>query len=171
MAKTKNEKGESLKEIQALLKESKDKGSVALVRFDGLTVAEVTGIRRALREDKVSYAVVKKTLAKKALTESGVAGAVPELNGQIGMAWSMDQIAPARRVYEFQKKLEKKIELVGGIFEGKFMAKEDMVALAMIPPRQTLLAQFVNVINSPIQGLATALDGIAKKKEGAPVGA
>ena len=164
MAKTKSEKGELLKEVQTLLKESKDTGSVAFVQFNTLTVAEVTTLRRKLREDKVSYAVVKKTIGKKALAESGVTGEIPELPGQIGFAWSADQIAPARGIYEFQKKFDKKVELVGGIFEGKFMAKADMVALAMIPSRQTLLAQFVNVINSPIQGLAMVLDGIAKKK-------
>lgn len=164
MAKTRSEKAEHLKEVQVLLSEAVN-GSVAFVKFDKLTVTEVTALRRKLREDKVKYAVVKKSIAAKALSETKTAGEMPELLGQVGFAWSEDQIAPARNIYEFQKKFENKVELVGGIFEGKYMNKAEMLSIAMIPSRQTLYAQFVNLINSPIQGLAMVIDGIAKKKE------
>ncbi|HLD34554.1 MAG TPA: 50S ribosomal protein L10, partial [Patescibacteria group bacterium] len=87
-------------------------------------------------------------------------GEMPALDGQIGLAWGADQIAPARGVYEFQKKLDKKVELLGGIFEGRFMNREEMSGIASIPPRQTLYGQLVNVINSPIQGLVIALSKI-----------
>ncbi|OHA39467.1 MAG: 50S ribosomal protein L10 [Candidatus Taylorbacteria bacterium RIFCSPLOWO2_12_FULL_44_15c] len=164
MAKTKAQKKASLATIAKLIKDVKDAGSVALVKFSGLTVADATNFRRKLRAESVNYLVTKKTLAKKALTESGVAGEVPALDGQIGLAWGADQIAPARGVYEFQKQSEKKVELLGGIFEGRFMNCQEMSSIAAIPSRQTLYAQLVNVINSPIQGLVMILDGMAKKK-------
>src|SRR3989344_7990646 len=157
MAKTKEQKKESLAIIVKLIKEAKDAGSVALVKFGGLTVADATNFRRKLRAEGVNYLVTKKTLAKKALVESGVQGEVPSLDGQIGLAWGTDQIAPARGVYEFQKKSEKKVELLGGIFEGRFMNCQEMSSIAAIPSRQTLYAQLVNVINSPIQGLVMIL--------------
>jgi len=160
MAKTKEQKKESLATIAKLIKDVKDAGSVALVRFGGLTVADATNFRRKLHADGVDYVVTKKTLTKKALVESGVSGEVPALDGQIGLAWGADQIAPARGVYEFQKKLDKKVELLGGIFEGRFMNREEMSGIAAIPPRQTLYGQLVNVINSPIQGLVIALSKI-----------
>lgn len=160
MAKTKAQKKESLATIAKLIKGVKDTGSVALVKFSGLTVADATDFRRKLRAEGVGYVVAKKTLIQKSLTESGVAGALPVLDGQIGLAWGDDQIAPARGVYEFQKKSEKKVELLGGIFEGRFMNREEMSVIAAIPPRQTLYSQLVNVINSPIQGLVIALSKI-----------
>ncbi|TSC67143.1 MAG: large subunit ribosomal protein L10 [Parcubacteria group bacterium Gr01-1014_73] len=164
MAKTKAQKKESLAAIAKLIKEAKDAGSVALVKFGGLTVADATNFRRKLRAEGVNYLVAKKTLAKKALAESGVAGELPALDGQIGLAWGVDQIAPARGVYEFQRQSEKKVELLGGIFEGRFMNREEMSSIASIPPRKTLYAQLVNVINSPIQGLVMALSELAKKR-------
>lgn len=160
MAKNKEQKKESLATIAKLIKDVKDVGSVALVKFAGLTVADAIDFRRKLKTEGVSYLVAKKTLAKKALAESGVAGELPALDGQIGLAWGADQIAPARGVYEFQKKSEKKVELLGGIFEGRFMNREEMSGIAAIPPRQTLYGQLVNVINSPIQGLVIALSKI-----------
>ena len=160
MAKTKEQKKESFAVIAKLIKDVKDVGSVALVKFGGLTVSDATDFRRKLRSEGVSYLVAKKTLAQKALAESGVTGEVPALDGQIGLAWGADQIAPARGVYEFQRKSDKKVELLGGIFEGRFMNCEEMSSIAAIPPRQTLYAQLVNVINSPIQGLVIALSKI-----------
>lgn len=160
MAKTKEQKKESLAFIAKLIKDVKDAGSVALVKFGGLTVADATDFRRKLKTEGVSYLVTKKTLAKKALVESGVAGEVPVLDGQIGLAWGVDQIAPARGVYEYQKKSDKKVELVGGVFEGRFMNREAMGVIAAIPTRQTLYGQLVNIINSPIQGLVIALSKI-----------
>ena len=164
MAKTKEQKKESLATIAKLIKDVKDAGSVALVRFGGLTVADATNFRRKLRADGVDYVVTKKTLAKKALAESGVSGEVPVLDGQIGLAWGIDQIAPARGVYEFQKKYKNSISILGGVFDGKFMSKEEMLGIALIPSPKTLQAMFVNVINSPIQGFVMAIDQIAKKK-------
>ncbi|MEK7081900.1 MAG: hypothetical protein AAB905_01710, partial [Patescibacteria group bacterium] len=92
----------------------------------------------------------------------GVTGEVPALDGQIGLAWGVDQIAPARGVYEFQKQSEKKVELLGGIFEGRFMNREEMSGIASIPPRQTLYGQFVNLISSPMRRFVVVLDQVSK---------
>ncbi len=164
VAKTKEQKKEQLKKVEDLVAESKASGSVAFVKFGTLTVADETKLRRSLRAAGVSYAVVKKTIARLALEKGGVIGELPVFDGQIALAWSSDQIAPARGVYEFQKKLDKKVEIIGGIFENRFMSKVEMTELAMIPSRETLIAQFVNVINSPIQGLVMALNEIGKKR-------
>jgi large subunit ribosomal protein L10 len=134
------------------------------VNFHGLTVKDVTEMRRTLRQSGVSYIVAKKSLTKKALGESGIAGTLPELSGELGIAWSEDLLAPARETFGFQKKFEKRISLLGGVFEGKFLGAEEIKEIAMIPPLQTLRAQFVNLINSPIQGFVMALGQIANKK-------
>lgn len=155
---------EKKKELLTKLKTVASAKSLAFVNFHGLTVADSTELRRKLRETGVSYLVAKKTIARKALAESGISGSLPELSGELALAWSEDLLAPAREVFAFQKKFDNRISLLGGAFEGKFIGAEEIKVLALIPSRETLLAQFVNLINSPIQGLVMALDGVAKKK-------
>ena len=91
-------------------------------------------------------------------------GTMPQLIGESGIAYSTDLIAPARNVYEFQKKFKDQVNIVGGVFDGAYMDKNGMIAIASIPSLDTLRGMFVNVINSPIQGFVMALDQIAKKK-------
>jgi ribosomal protein L10 len=75
-----------------------------------------------------------------------------------------DPIAPARNVYSFQKKLDGKVSIIGGIFDGEYKDQSAMMSIALIPSLDTLRGMFVNVINSPIQRLAIALGQIAEKK-------
>jgi large subunit ribosomal protein L10 len=165
MAISKNKKKEVYDKVKDLVGKS---DSVVFVNFHGLTVGNATAVRKALKKSDVGYNVAKKTIAKKVLSEAGITGTMPELPGELGLAYAKDLIAPAREVYDFQKKLDNKISIVGGVFEGRFMTKEEMTEIAQIPPLKTLYAQVVNLINSPIQGLAMAVSEIAKKKEGTP---
>ena len=90
---------------------------------------------------------------------------MPDMPGELGIVYGQDPIESSREVYEFQKKLDKKIQIVGGVFEGKFINQAEMLTISQIPGLKTLHAQFVNLINSPIQGLVIALNGIAEKKQ------
>ena len=86
------------------------------------------------------------------------------LDGEIAIAYSKDLTAPAREVWNFTKKFEDKIAMAGGVFEGAFLDAAGIMAIATIPPTPILRGMFLNVINSPIQGLAIALSQIAEKK-------
>ena len=165
MAVTKAKKKEVLSDLTKIFKDSL---SVVFVNFHGLTANDVNSVRKALAASGVRYTVAKKTLTRKALGEAAFTGTMPEFTGELAVVHGADQIAPARGVYTFQKKLDNKIAILGGIFEGAFVSKDGMIAIAQIPGRKTLEAQFVNLINSPIQGFVMALSEIAKKKEGAP---
>ena len=153
------------KELVAGLEDSlKTAKSVVFVKFDKLTVADVNTLRRGLQAQEVGYTVAKKTLLKRALATWGVAGELPEMPGQIAMAYSADLLAPAREVLAFQKGHKEHIEIVGGVFDGKYMNASEMMAIATIPPLQTLRAMFVNLINSPIQRFAVVVNAIAQKQ-------
>jgi large subunit ribosomal protein L10 len=158
---SKGKKKEIIEKVSDLMKDSK---SVVFFNFKGFNVKNTIEMRRKLRESKVGYMVAKKTLAKRAFDEAKITGEIPSMSGETAMAYSADLIAPAREVYNFQKKFKDNLAIVGGIFDGKYMSKEEMMALALIPSQQTLYAQFVNVINSPIQGFVVALSKIAEKK-------
>ncbi len=153
------------KELVAGIEKSlKTAQSVVFVKFDKLTVADVNTLRRDLQKDGVGYVVSKKTLLKRALDTQGITGDLPEMPGQIAIAYGEDLLAPARGVFSFAKSHKENISIVGGVFEGKYMNASEMMSIATIPPLQTLRGMFVNLINSPIQRMAVVLDQIAQTK-------
>ena len=155
---TKVQKKELIDSIAKALKGSK---SVVFANFHHLIVADDMAMRKALRKEGIGYMVVRKTLAKIALKEAGIEGTMPEFVGELAIVYGEDLTAPAREFFTFQKKYKDNVKIVGGIFEGKYMSVEEMTAVAMIPSQKTLYAQFVNLINSPIQRFAIVLDQIA----------
>lgn len=162
MAISKDKKREIVAKLTDALKKA---SSVAFVGFTKLTVADATRMRKQLSQAGVRYFVAKKSLLRLALKERGYEGHSPDLPGEVAIAWTEDDVtAPARGVYEFGKKLKGALSLLGGIFEGAFIDAGKMTDIAMIPPMLVLRGMFVNVINSPIQGLVVALDQISKKK-------
>ena len=161
MAINKQKKGEILSKLKKIVKDS---ASIVFINFHSLPVTESSAIRKALRAKGVGYTVAKKTLTRKALSEGVIAGDMPDMPGELGIVYGTDPIEGAREVYGFQKKLEKKIQIVGGVFEGKFMNQFEMLVISQIPGLKTLQAQFVNLINSPIQRLVIGLNAIAEKK-------
>ena len=139
--------------------------TVVFVNFHGLEINDEQGMRAKLKEEGVGYYVAKKTLVKRALAEKNVAGEMPELNGELAIAYSEDQVAPAREVQEFAKTHKDQVSIMGGIFEGEYKNAAAMQEIAAIPGMQELRGMFANVINSPIQGFAIVLSQIAEKKE------
>lgn len=139
--------------------------SVVFVHFKGLSVADTSAMRKALKQDGIGYYVAKKTLVKRALAEQGYEGTLPELPGELALAWSSeDPTAAARGIYEAGKKHKDALSIMGGVYENRFLDASGMTAIATIPPLPVLRGMFVNVINSPIQGMVIALDQVAKKK-------
>jgi large subunit ribosomal protein L10 len=161
MALTKKEKQDAIKSLNDVLSKAK---TVVFAKFDKVTVAEIEGLRKDFRGRGIGYRVAKKTLAKLALDQEKIEGSMPELPGQMALVYGVDVLEPARGTYEYQKKLENKLSILGGVFEGKYVDAAFMTSIATIPSLKTLQAQFVNIINSPLQGFAVALNEIAKKK-------
>lgn len=162
MAITKDKKREILATLTDALKEAV---SVAFVGFNKLTVADALTLRRELSRSGVRYYVAKKTLLRLALKQQGHEGQVPDLPGEVAIAWTTNDVtAPARGIYTFGKKLKGALTLLGGVFEGAFADSTKMVAIATIPPLPVLRGMFANVINSPLQRFAIALSEVAKTK-------
>ncbi len=162
MARNKENKKEIVKKLKEAVKDAK---SLVFVNFHGLKVSQVSELRRNLRKEGIGYFVAKKTLIKKALEGEPVKGELPELGGEVALAYGVDILAPSREVYQFQKKNKESISILGGIFDGEYKDKEGMISIAEIPTTPVLYGQFVNLINSPIQGFVMVLSEIAKQKE------
>jgi large subunit ribosomal protein L10 len=161
MAIHKEKKEEILKKLKEAFAHSE---SLAFVNFHGLSVDDTNVIRAVLRNAGVSYMVAKKTLIRKALEETSFTGDIPNLEGELGVAWSEDPTAPSREIYTFVKKHNGTLALLGGVFEGAYKDAVGITEIATIPSLEVLRGMFLNVINSPIQGLAISLSKIAEKK-------
>lgn len=156
-----NKKKELVGELDKALKDSK---SVVFVKFDKLQVADANDLRRKLQAESVGYQVSKKTLLKRALSNHKIEGEMPEVPGQIAIAYSSDLLAGARGIYNFQKDHKENISIVGGVFDGVYKNANEMMSIATIPSVDVLRGMFVNLINSPIQRFTVVLNQIAEKK-------
>jgi len=161
MAITKDRKKELLDKANDIFSSSQ---SVVFTSAKGLGANHTSEMRSAMNEAGVGYNVIKKTLIGKALDDANITGDRPEFEGELAVAYADDLIAPARLVQEFAKKHKDNIAIMGGVFDGEYMDKAAMTAIANIPDVPVLRGMFVNVINSPIQGMVIALNAIAEKK-------
>lgn len=161
MAITKQKKAEIVDKLKTGFKSA---ASIVFVNFKGLSVGNTTQMRQTLKNGGVSYTVAKKTLTARALDEQKFEGEKPELPGEIAVAWGEDDIAPIAEVYAFQKKFPENLKILGGIFQGRYVGMKEISELAQIPPMPILRGKFVNIINSPIQRFAIALNEVAKIK-------
>ena len=160
MAITKAKKQDILAKLETIKKNS---DSIVFVSFKGVTVKDTTAMRRAMRAAGVDYFVAKKTLMKRAF-DGAYTGEMPELEGEIAVAYSTDALAPAQKVKEFASKFKDNLAIVGGVFQGVYKSKAEMTEIASIPPLQTLRGMFAQLINSPRQRFAVVLDQVAQTK-------
>lgn len=160
MAITKEKKQAILAKLDDI-KSSSD--SIVFVNFNAVGGNDTVAMRAKLREEGVGYFVAKKTLIKRSF-DGAFEGEMPTLDGEIAVAYSTDAIAPAQNIKTFATKHKDQISIVGGVFQGVYKDQAEMTEIASIPPLPVLRGMFVNVINSPIQGLAIVTQAIAEKK-------
>lgn len=141
--------------------------SVVVFDYRGLTVAEVTELRSAMRKAGNEYVVVKNSMVERAAEKVGIDESVKEmLKGPSAFAIGYeDAVSPAKILKDTVKKL-KKCEIKGGIVNGKVADAAAIDALAELPPKEVLIARMLGSMMSPISGLAIVLDQIAKKNGG-----
>ena len=137
--------------------------SVIITDYRGLTVGEITELRSRLRAQGVEYRVIKNTLLKIAAKDAGFEGVDEYFQGPTAVAYGLeDAVAPAQVLAKFIKDY-KKLEIKGGILEGKAIGLDDVKALADLPPREILLGQVASVFQAPIAGLVNVLQGPIRK--------
>jgi large subunit ribosomal protein L10 len=139
--------------------------STIIVDYRGLNVAEVTELRKQLREAGVEFKVYKNTLTRRALAEVGLEGLDEVLTGPNAIAFSNDDVvAPAKILNEFAKTHEA-LEIKAGIIEGNVATVEEVKALANLPSREGLLSMLLSVLQAPIRNFALVTKAVAEKKE------
>jgi len=169
------EKVKTIAEFSALLKGT---AAVYVSRNQGLSVAEVTELRKQLRAVGATHRVIKNTLAARAAVQAGIPGLETYLVGPTVVTISKtDIVAPAKVLTTFAKTHEK-IQVLGGVVEGKNSSPADVQAIAELPSKEQLVSKLlgtlqapasrlVRVINGPATNLVRVLAAIADKKAAA----
>ena len=141
--------------------------SVVVVDYRGLTVDEVTRLRKQLRDANVEMKVIKNSILSRAAEKAGLEGLGEVFTGPTAVAFSNeDVVAPAKIINDFAKDA-KALEIKGGIIEGKVSSLEEITALAKLPNREGLLSMLLSVLQAPIRNEAYAVKAVAEKEEDA----
>ena len=160
---------------QAVVAEITDKmknsQSTVVCEYRGLSVAEVTELRRNLRAENVDFKVYKNTMVERACDDCGFAELKEALSGPNAFAFSTDATAPARVLAKFAKK-HKALVLKSGIVEGKVVDEATIKELSNLPNREGMLSMLLSCLQSPVSSFARVVKAVADAKEaGAPAAA
>ena len=161
-----------LSQKQAVVTEISDKiknsDSTVVCEYRGLSVAEVTELRRKLREENVELKVYKNTMFERACDDCGFGDLKDVLVGPNAFAFSSDATAPARVLAKFAKK-HKALVLKSGIVEGKVVDEKTITELSLLPNRDGMLSMLLSCLQSPVSSFARVVKAVADAKEsGAP---
>jgi len=150
--------------VVAELKEKIARASVmVLADYLGLSVKEMTELRRKLRAEKSELAVIKNTLIERAVAESGLPEFKDHLKGPtVVMLGYADAVSPLKALVKFIKETEKG-GLRIGVVDKQVFSRDDLAAISKLPPREVLLGKVVGGLKSPLYGLANVLNGPLRK--------
>ena len=145
----------------ALIKDKIDKAQVAIVtNFNGLTVEEITKVRRALQKEDGDYMVTKNTLAKIAIKDTPYEVLADVLSGPVAIAFGFkDQVMPAKALSKFIKET-KKGEIIAAALDGKLLNANEAKALADLPSKEEIYAKMLGCVNSPATGIVGSINAV-----------
>jgi large subunit ribosomal protein L10 len=163
------------KQVNELREKLNNVSSAILTDFRGLTVKEITDLRRRLKEANIEFKVIKNNIVIRAVKESDLEAITEYLQGPTAIAFGLDDpIVPVKILVDFAKEY-KKPEIKAGIIQGKVLKEDEIKKVAKLPSKEILLAQvvsgiqaplsgLVNVLNAPIRALINVLKAIEEKK-------
>ncbi|WP_282938121.1 50S ribosomal protein L10 [Paenibacillus sp. RC67] len=163
-AKILEQKSQQVAEVAGKLKES---SCTIVADYRGLNVAQVTELRKQLREAGIEFQVLKNTLARRATADAELSALDEYLTGPTAIAFSKDDVvAPAKILTAFAKKNEH-LSVKAGVVEGKVVDFDQIKALAELPSREGLLSMLLSVLQAPVRNFALAVKAVAEKDGGA----
>jgi large subunit ribosomal protein L10 len=161
-AKILAEKEQAVAEVTEKFKAS---ASTIIADYRGLNVAQVTQLRKSLREAGIEFVVLKNSLARRASANAELSALDEYLTGPTAIAFSKDDlVAPAKILTEFAKKNDQ-LSVKGGVVEGRVVGFDQIKALAELPSRDGLLSMLLSVLQAPVRNFALAVKAVAEKKE------
>jgi large subunit ribosomal protein L10 len=156
-----------LQQVTEVTGKLKDSSCTIVTDYRGLNVAQVTELRKQLREAGVEFRVLKNSLARRATANAELTALDEFLTGPTAIAFSKDDIVtPAKILTDFAKRNEA-LSVKAGVVEGKVVGFDQIKALADLPSREGLLSMLLSVLQAPVRNFALAVKAVADKDGGA----
>jgi large subunit ribosomal protein L10 len=146
--------------------------------YRGLSVAEMTELRRRLRQAGIEYRVIKNTLARFAAEQAGKEGLTTIIEGPTAIAFGHDDVAaPAKALLDYIRSSKSELKIRGGLLDRRVLSAAEVTTLATLPPKEELIAKLlagmqgtilglVNVLNANITSFLNLLNARMKQLEG-----
>ena len=151
--------------VEEITEKFRGSDAAVLVDYRGLTVHEVTALRKELRDANIDYKVYKNTLARRAVKDVELEELTDTLVGPTAIAFSEeDVVAPAKILYNFAKDHDA-LEIKGGVLEGEVVSLDQIEELSKLPDYNGLVSMLLSVLQAPIRNLAYATQAIADQQE------
>lgn len=151
--------------VGGVLSKMKEASSTIVIEYRGLSVGEITELRRELRQEGVEMHVLKNNLVRRAADEMEVPELKEQLVGPNATLFAMEEATAAARVaYEFSKKHDKLV-LKGGIMDGAYVDASQVQELAALPGRDGMYSMLLSVLQAPLRNLALVAKAIAEQKD------
>ena len=152
-------------EVNSLAEKMQGAKLILLAEYRGINVEDVTNLRATLRKSNSEYKITKNNITRRALAECGIEGLEEQLVGPTAVIMSSeDYLEPSKTIYNFSKNNEY-YKIKGGVIDGKVMTADEIITLAKLPSRETLLSMLAGALLSNISKVAVALNEVKKQKE------
>ena len=152
-------------EVSKLAEEFKTSKIILLTDYRGINVEDVTSLRNDIRNTNSKYRVIKNNITRRALREAGIEGLEEQLVGPTAVITnSEDYLEAAKAIYNFTKDNDY-YKIKGGVIEGKVMTAEEIITLAKLPSKDTLISMLAGALLGNISKLAVALEQVRIQKE------
>ena len=156
-----------IQEVEELSEKIKKAKVVLLTDYKGINVADVTALRAKLRKTDTEYKVIKNKITRRALAEAGIEGLENLLEGPTAVIMNNeDYLETAKAIYNYSKDNDF-YKIKGGVIDGKVMTAEEIITLAKLPSKETLLSMLAGALLANISKLAVALYQVKQQKENA----
>lgn len=142
----------------------KDAASAVVVEYRGLSVGEVTELRRQLRAEEVEFKVYKNSMVSRAVDNADYGDLKENLTGPNAFAFGGDAVAPSRVLVEFAKK-HKQLLIKGGIVDGSVVDVDTINRLSKLPNRDGMISMLLGCFQSPVRSFACVLNAVKEQKE------
>lgn len=151
--------------VQHIAEKLRASAATVVVDYRGLTVSQVTELRKQLREAGIEFQVLKNTLVRRATADAELTALDEILCGPTAIAFSAeDTVAPAKILHNFAR-MNEALEIKGGVVEGGVVDVSRIKVLATLPSREGLLSMLLSVLQAPMRNFALSVKAVAEKQE------
>ena len=150
-------------EVSEVVEKFNNSGSILFVDYLGLSVAEVTELRRKLHDEQCEMKVTKNNILKRAVDQVGASSIDEHLVGPSAIVTAKDEVTGAKIVYDFMKDHEK-LTVKAGLVGGQYYDEKQLASLAKLPNKLGMISMLLSVLQAPVRGLAVSLNRVSEQK-------